>query len=275
MDDPFADLEGQDDETRAKHASELVVKYTELTNEASRIRKEALLNLVDSGRSMAELGRLLGVTRSRVGQLLASGPRPERAILGTGAITVAVGGKFEAGKAQPSAVISEEALAAYNLIRDTCQDLKLSAEYEIVPPPGMVRLTRDNLIVIGSPRILPLVGQVLEADEHLAFDSGAQGWFLRDLTTGDVYRSPSDAGEGCDYAYIGRLPRPDGKGTFLYLAGIHAMGTLGAAQYLTNNLSELYSSARTGRWSTLIASHYDPDTRRIASTDRVTPIYKP
>jgi hypothetical protein len=224
---------------------------------------------------MADLGRLLGVSRARVGQLLSSGPRPERALLGTGAITVAIGGKFEAGKAQPSAVISSEALAAYNLISRTCDDLKLSTEHEIVPPPGMVRLTRDNLIVIGSPRILPLVGQVLESDENLAFDSDAQGWFLRDLAKGDIYRSPSDSGECCDYAYIGRLPRPDGKGTFLYLAGIHAMGTLGAARFLTDHLAELYGSVRTGRWSTLVESHWDSDSREITSTSQVTPIYKP
>lgn len=275
MDDALAELEGQGDEQRAKRASELVVRYTELTAEASRIRREALVKLVDEGWTMADLSRLLGVTRSRIGQLLSTGPRPERALLGTGAITVAIGGKHEAGKAHPSAMISTEALAAYNLISSTCSDHKLSAEYEVVPPPGIVRLTRDNLIVIGSPRILPLVGQVLEADEHLAFDSGAQGWFLRDLTTDEIYRSPSDNGESCDYAYIGRLPRPDEKGTFLYLAGIHAMGTLGAAQFLVNNLAELYGVARTGRWSVLVACHYDPDTREITATDRITPIYKP
>ena len=38
---------------------------------------------------------------------------------------------------------------------------------------------------------------------------------------------------------MGRLPRPDGKGTFLYLAGLHAPGTLGAASYVVNNLADL------------------------------------
>ena len=50
--------------------------------------------------------------------------------------------------------------------------------------------------------------------------------------TGEEFHSPSDKGEPVDYGYIGRLPRPDGRGTFLYLAGIHAMGTLGVTQYL-------------------------------------------
>lgn len=275
MDDDLSQLDQLDDETRLVRANELVAYHTERSGEASRVRREALMKLVDAGRPRADLARLLNITPSRIGQLLSSGPRPERALLGSGAITVAIGGKWEAGKAQPSAVISSEALAAFRQIRAACADFKLDAEHEVVPPPGMVRLNRDNLIVVGSPRILPLVGQVLEADEHLAFDSGAQGWFLVDRSQGETYRSPSDSGESCDYAYIGRLPRPDGKGTFLYLAGIHAMGTLGAAQYLTNNLAELYSAVRTGRWSTLVATHYDPDTQVVISTDRITPIYRP
>ena len=36
-----------------------------------------------------------------------------------------------------------------------------------------------------------------------------------------------DNGEMCDFGYLGRLPRPDGRGTFLYIGGIHAAGTSG------------------------------------------------
>lgn len=50
--------------------------------------------------------------------------------------------------------------------------------------------------------------------------------------TGEVYRSPSDSGEPIDYGYLGRLSRPDGRGTFQYLAGIHAMGNLGGGPVL-------------------------------------------
>lgn len=276
MDDDLERLYELDNEARLLRAHELVGWHNERAGEASRIRKEALLRLVDDGRSPAELSRILKVSQSRVGQLLSSGPRAERALLGTGALTVAIGGKWEAGKTEQraNAVVSREALAAYHLLQETARDCKLDATHEVVPPPGMVRLNRDNLIVIGSPRILPLVGQVLEADEHLGFESGAQGWYLIDRASGQDYRSPSDSGDAADYAYVGRLPRPDGRGTFLYIAGIHAMGTLGAAQYVTNNLAELYQNVRTGRWSTLIATNYDPDSNEIVSTDRISPLYR-
>src|SRR5688500_9316083 len=58
------------------------------------------------------------MTRARVGQLLSSGPRPERAMLGTGPLAVAVGGKLEADKKDPYAVVSAERLAAYEKLSD-------------------------------------------------------------------------------------------------------------------------------------------------------------
>lgn len=271
--DELETLSRADAITRARRAGELVAHHQEIVTELSRLRREALGELVAEGYTQGELAKLLRMTRGRIGQLLTSGPKPERALLGSGALTVAVGGKWEAQKVNPSAVISTEALAAYQLIADTAASYDLKAEYEVVPPPGMVRLNRPNLVVLSSPRLLPLVGQVLEADTNLGFESGAQGWYLTEQATGKVYRSPSDNGASVDYAYMGRLPRPDGKGTFLYLAGIHAMGTLGAAHYLTSNIEDLYEKVKNKRWSALIECRYDPDTRAIDTTERITPLY--
>jgi hypothetical protein len=267
-------LKAADAITRAKRAGELVAEHQDYVGELSRLRKEALLELTADGKSHGELAKLLGMTRGRVGQLLQSGPKPERALLGTGALTVAAGGKSEPRKAtDPSTMLSDEARKAYNLIADAASGYDFTAELEVVPPPGMVRLNRPNLVVLSSPRILPLVGQVLEADANLGFASGAQGWYLTEQATGKVYRSPSDNGAATDYAYIGRLPRPDGKGTFLYLAGIHAMGTLGAAHYLTGNIEQLYEQVKNKRWSALVEVRYDPDSRAIETTERITPVY--
>jgi hypothetical protein len=62
-----------------------------------------------------------------------------------------------------------------------------------------------------------------------------------------------------DYGYIGRLPKPDGSGTFLYLAGIHAQGTLGAAKYVADDLLTLYRQMKTRRFSAVVSCAYDPD----------------
>lgn len=262
-----------DAKQRALKAHHLVNELAALGTEAAQLRREAVEALIAQGKSQVEIGKILDISRSRVGQIISHGPRPERTFLGTGKVTVAIGGKQESNKANPSAVISAESLAAYNMLQALASTFGLEAEYELVRPPGLVNLNRANLIVMTSPRLLPLVGMVLESDQNLAFENGAQGWYLRDKVTGTAYRSPSDLGEAADYAYIGRLPRPDGQGHFLYLAGIHAMGTKGAAHFLTGRIDTLYESAKKKRFSTLIRCDYDPDTREITATDNVTPIY--
>ncbi|MGQ0776583.1 MAG: sigma-70 family RNA polymerase sigma factor [Pseudonocardiales bacterium] len=268
------ELAEADAETRARRASELVTYHQEASAEFSRMRREALAELVAEDWTHKDLAKLLGMTRARIGQLLSSGPQPERALLGAGTLTIAIGGKPEGPKPTTSisTMISEESSRAYDLIAETAASFGLSAVREVIPPNGhTLRLNRPNLVVIGSPRLLPLVQQVLEADRNLGFSSGGQGWYLTERAT--IHRSPSDRGEPADYGYIGRLPRTDGRGTFLYLAGIHAMGTLGAATYLTDNLDSLYPRVKNRRWSVLIECRYDPDTRAIESTEPLTQLY--
>jgi hypothetical protein len=214
------------------------------------------------------------MTRARVGQLLAAGPRSERLFLGTGPLTVALGGKLEAGKPDPGPVVSQEGLQAYERLRELARTLGLEAEHEIIHPPGLVDLNRDNLVVICGPRLSPVVAQVLASDPNLEFKYDGRVWYLVDHATGTAYRSPRDDGEPGDYAYLGRLPRIDGRGSFLYFAGIHAPGNSGVVHYLEGHLEELYGEVRTGRFSTLIACRFDPDTRQITSSQRVTPLYR-
>jgi hypothetical protein len=138
----------------------------------------------------------------------------------------------------------------------------------------MVDLNRDNLVVICGPRLSPIIAQVLASDPNLGFAHDDQGWYLVDHVTGTTYRSPRDHAESADYAYLGRLPRIDGRGTFLYFAGIHAPGNSGAMHYLEGHLEELYGEVRTGRFSTIIACRFDPDSHQVTSSERVTPLYR-
>jgi hypothetical protein len=215
---------------QAQQASELLTRYQAAVNQLSRIRREAIEQLIAQGMTKAQLAEHLGMTRARVGQLLAAGPRSEGLFLGNGTLTVALGAKQEADKAQPSPVVSQEGFQAYERLCELARTFGLDAQYEVVGPPGLVDLNRDN--------------------------------------------SPRDDGEPADYANLGRLPRIDGRGTFLYFAGIHAPGNAGAAHYLEGHLEELYGEVRTGRFSTIIACRFDPDSRQILSSERITPLYR-
>ncbi|MGA5505797.1 hypothetical protein [Streptomyces umbrinus] len=67
-------------------------------------------------------------------------------------------------------------------------------------------------------------------------------------------------GSADDFGHLGRLPRLDGRGTFLYVAGIHAIGANGVVHFLENNRAELYREVRTRRFSTVISCRYAPET---------------
>src|SRR5262249_19006890 len=145
--------------------------------------------------------------------------------------------------------------------------------HEVVPPPGLVDLNRDNLVVLGSPARVPFLSQILPSDPAYGIDSDADGWFVCVKAKKHKMYSPSDKGKPVDYGYVGRLPRPDGAGTFLYIAGLHAPGTLGAAYWLADNIDKIYRETRGKRWSALVAVEYD-NNRRPTSTDLLAPIMR-
>lgn len=239
----------------AKAAGARIEELHDAVDQLAELRRNALHTLVDAGMTRAELARELSLTRARIGAMLTQGTPAARAFFGTrDQLIVAVGGKLETGRRdrhrQP--VVSAEALAAYEVLADLARTLRLDPAYEVVPPPGIVDLNRTGLVVLTSPKLLPIIEQVLAADPFYGFGHDNNGWHLIDKTTGTVHRSPRDHGGQGDYAYLGRLPRIDGHGTFLYAAGIHAPGTSGAIRYLVDNLADLWREHRNRRFSMLL-----------------------
>jgi len=281
-DEAFREVEAITDELdQLVAAHQLVQRYQRLNTQAAELRRRLLRRFLDlhPGTENAVLARKLRISGSRVSRLLNEGIRPERALLGRGDVTIAAGGKMEPNdprRADPSVMISREAFQATDLLAQLVTELGWTATTEIVGPPGNIHLNRPNLVVLCSPRLLPIVGQVLESDPHVGFDMTDQGrWCLIDRGTDTVYESPSDTdGISADFAYLGRLPRPDGRGTFLYLAGIHAMGTLGAAQFLATNLNTIWQQVRTRRWSMIVRVNYDPKKHEVTQVTPVTPVYR-
>jgi hypothetical protein len=262
---------------RAKAAIDLMATYQGWVLELSRIRREAIEEAQASGMTQAEIAKSLGVSRGRVGQLASAGPPPERAFFGTDSVTVSLGGKYEAGKGpdqNPSEVVTREDLDNFEHLRKLLSGMKLDSAYEVIPPTGIVNLNRDNHVVVCGPRLSPIIAQVLEGDNNLRFAKD-EAWHLVDQAAGKTYRSPMDEdGSAGDVGYLGRLPRLDGRGTFLYIAGIHSIGANGVVHYLENNLAELYREVRTRRFSTLISCRYDPGTLDVLESRRVTPLYR-
>jgi hypothetical protein len=69
-----------------------------------------------------------------------------------------------------------------------------------------------------------------------------------------LYRSGSDTDPGSpvDYAYLGRLPRPDGEGSVLIFTGIHPPGTLGVVNLIVADIVELYAQVADHDFSAVV-----------------------
>lgn len=258
---------------RAKGATSLLARYQDGVIELSRIRREAIEEMTKAKLTHADIAERIGVTRGRIGQLVKAGPSPERAFLGDAILTVVVGQKREEAKGRP--VIAQETAIAVERLIALAGQYQLDATMETVPPPGMVNLNRDNLVVLAGPRLFPLVGQILDSDPALRFHCDDNGvWYLLDHAVDQEYRSPRDSGQARDIGYLGRLPRPDGRGSFLIAAGLHATGTQGVVAYLETAMPALYDEIRTRRFSVLIECEYEPDTLRVTSARKISPVYR-
>src|SRR5262249_24135987 len=141
---------------RALAVNQLIDEYQAVIAELSDLRRETLRELLASGMPQTAIAEMLGISKSRVSQLLSAGSRPERAFLGTGTVTVAVGGKLEASKPDPGGVVSSESFGGYEVLASLARTVGLDATYEVVPPPGHVHLNRANLIVMAGPPPLPV-----------------------------------------------------------------------------------------------------------------------
>lgn len=261
---------------RVRRASQLIDQLATASSEVGRLRREAVQEMLDSGMTKSQVARAVNLDPSRITRIVGTGTPPERALLSDGGpVTVALGSKVSEVSGKPSDMISRDAAESYDTLRAAMEGYGVNCTREVVPAPGLVDLNRPNLIVLGSPKVLPAVGQILASDPNLGFGDDGTGRHLVDWTTGKIYRSPQDTGSAADYAYIGRLNRPDGNGTFLYAAGIHAAGTHGATRYLVEHLPDLYRTVRHRPFSLLTCATYEPDTREraITNTEALTQIY--
>ncbi|MFI7641589.1 sigma factor-like helix-turn-helix DNA-binding protein [Nonomuraea sp. NPDC049400] len=241
--------------------------------ELSRLRRRVIQDLHAQGMSYAQIAKEAGLTRGRIHQIRHTGPAPEGAFLGRGTITLALPLKREALNARP--VVAMEDVTAAKRLEDLARGFDLPFELEHIPLDGTIDLNRPNLIVLCGPRISPVMGALYESDPVLEWvKDGA--WTLRDSRTGDTYRSGSDSDpqRPVDYAYLGRLSRPDGNGNVLVFTGIHPQGSLGVVQLLQNEINTLWGQVADRRFSTVIGVEYDPDTGEPIRTELASPLYR-
>jgi Sigma-70, region 4 len=266
LEDPYELLQAV-----TKRMAEAQREVTEL----ARLRRRVIEQLHGQGRSYAQIAEAAGLSRGRIHQLRHRGPAPEGAFLGVGGIIIATPLKQEARNARP--VVAVEDFTAAQRIADLARTMQLDVEFEQVPLDGDIDLNRPNLIVVCGPRLSDTVAGVLAQDPFIQFERADDGpWTLHDRSTGKHYRSGSDSSPPryWDAAYLGRLPRPDGRGLVMIFTGIHPPGTLGVVHLITTEINSLYEQVDAGQFSTLVGVDYTPDANEPVNVQLLTPLYR-
>lgn len=261
---------------RAKVTQRLI---EELPADLSKVRFDAMKQL-SSSMTHVEIGDALDITRARVSQILKAGPPPERALLAPdsdGPMAVAVVEKRDENGRATTSVTTQTAVGKLREFASTMDVIIEDAE--VVPPPGIIDLNRNNLAVLIGPRISSLIAQIVASDPAIQWrrDTGGH-WYLVDSKTGREFHSDfdhrfslgQDAGQ-C-IAQIGRIRRPDGQGSFLYLGGAHAPGTAGAVDVFVREYSAIWEQAKRSLWSAIVITRATEKGVPI-SAELATPIY--
>lgn len=269
----------RDPVARARLAGELINAYQQQGVELARIRKEAInIAAAEHGLSFSEIAQQLELTRGRISQIRKSAPPAERAFFGVGPITVAYPTRDTPGRAMP-VVSVEDQIAADNLVQ-LLEDLAFKVTKLLIPPDGKWEPPAGDVVAICGPLSSQVTAVALDSDPFLDFteepDTGL--WTIRDRTTGDRFASPIDLNKGAkdlaevdwtDYAYVGRLAYKDR--TLLIIAGIHALGSVGAVDYLAHHAPEVYAEVGTDRFSMVTRSEHEPLTRAVETSELACP----
>ncbi|MEK8141614.1 sigma-70 family RNA polymerase sigma factor [Streptomyces sp. M10(2022)] len=250
-------------------------------NEFQAVRNEAMNETLRMGQlNSTQLASELGISKGRVSQL-AKGAPPERLFLGSGKVIVALAEKLEDGndkdgkkKAIQGPVIATEDVQTYERLRDLAEDVGLEISFERIPlaaTSGSTATTSWSFAALGyrlsSNRSLKATPPAVRQGRGRLAPHRPQHRPGLPL--------PMDRGMNSDIAYFGRLPRPDGKGTFLYVAGIHARGSGGVVHWLNHELANVHRELKARRFSTLISSRFDPETLEIVESEQIAPFYRP
>lgn len=261
-----------DPAVRAQQATEQLAHHQAAVAALARIRREAIAQLRASGLSYGKVAAALGVSRGRIAQLQSS-HTVEREFFGSDVVTVTVPLRVTGSEQRP-VIAQEDAEAAARLARHL-DSLGFQTTTTQTGTEGEIDLSPPGLVLVCGPKSSPVTRELIERDPRLHFAPDSAGrWQLTDRHTGRTHHSPSDADPSSeqDIAYLARHTRPDGRPVLL-IAGVHAIGSLGAVHHLTSteHLHELHAATRGQNFSMIIRSTFTRSPLHIHTSEALTP----
>lgn len=241
VDEDFEALRREPDPvTRGRRATELLAVYQQRSVELARLRRAAIEEARDQlGGSYTEVARAFGLTKGRITQIRNGAPPPHRAFFGVGPLDIALPGRRMDGREE--LVIGAADTAVGQHLTAEAGELAFVTAPVVIDPRQQWEPDHDAIVVCGP--VSAHVGRALmDVDPVLGMSKGETKWSVVDKTTGEAHYSPSDdeaAPRRADHAYIARHVR-DGQ-IIVHIAGLHSMGSVAAAHYVTENLADLWA----------------------------------
>ncbi len=248
---------------RARLAQELYGVCQALGTKSTRLRRRSMAEAVDA-RGNDAVAKELRITPGRVSQL-ASDPARHRAFFG--ANTVRIGypvRRLSTDRDRP--MIAAEDAATTDLLATLLDGLDLETD-RVAIEPSHSELPDGDVILVCGPKSAPVAAYLLDRDPALSMLEDAGRWWIEPTAGSARYGSPSDQADprDSDIAYLARHVI-DGR-VVVHIAGIHSIGSLGAAQHLTDTIAALFKNVGQTQFSAIISCTYDG--MRVTGTDMV------
>jgi hypothetical protein len=255
--DDFDDVRRDPDPIRrGRRATELLTVYQQRSAELARLRHAAIEDAYrERGMSYTQIAAAMGITKGRVSQIRGTAPALERAFFGVGPVSIGVPYRYRVTDRRRPLIAAEDAQTGQEIGRLLSSYALAVTSYQIEPdattlPPG-------DTVVICGPKSAPVGAALLAQDDALTMVEDEGRWWIVQRRTGERYGSPADeqAPVEADLAYVGR--HQHGDHVAVHIAGIHAIGSLGAVHYLAGHLAALFAETRDTSFSLVVRASYD------------------
>lgn len=255
--DDFDELRRDPDPVqRGRRATELLTVYQQRATELARLRRDAIEEAYRERKmSYTQIATAMGLTKGRVSQIRRAGPAPERAFFGVGPVSVGTPYRYRVTDRRRPLIAAEDAQAGEEITRLLTGYALAVTTFRIEPdttaaPPG------DTVLICG-PKSAPAAAALLAQDGALDMREDAGRWWIINRRTAERYGSPADekTPADADLAYVGR--HHYGDHVAVHIAGIHAIGSLGAVHYLTGHLPALFAQAGDTSFSIVVRASHD------------------
>ncbi|MGL4338911.1 MAG: hypothetical protein ACRCSP_00595 [Rhodoglobus sp.] len=240
---------------RGRRATELLTLYQQRATELARLRREAIEQAhQEYGMSYTEIASALGITKGRVTQIRGRAPQTERAFFGVGPVEIGVPYRYQVTDRERPLIAAEDAAAAEQLERLLMSMGFAVNRFQI--EPDHAELPDVDAIIVCGPKSAPLAAQLLHEDPAVRLIETRGRWWIEESQSGARHGSPTDdnPAQHADVAYVAR--HCSDEQTTIHIAGLHAIGSLGAAYYLTNHLSALFQDTGNRSFSCVVRSSY-------------------